>query len=198
MIFRRYWTGRARRRAGLSLLELLLALAGVALIGAALVAMLGAVTYGTQRQHDLQKLVAQRQAVTERIETAVRNAEAVLEVDEDYIVLWQEDHHDEGEVNEDEVQRIERHDDETLVNYHPEEDDSDGGVLTGPIGLVTETFADDGTLVPELWSRGVPRFDPALDADQPREARLVIYRIRLEADETSTAITSAAALRNRD
>ena len=64
--------GTMRRHAcrGLTLLELLLALAGTAVIGTAVAAMLTGVAYGTTADKDMRSLITRQMALRARVEAA--------------------------------------------------------------------------------------------------------------------------------
>jgi type II secretory pathway pseudopilin PulG len=185
----------------MTLLELLLALAGTALIGAAIVGMLTAVTYGAQREKQLQAIVAQRQAVVHRIDAAVRSAKEVRDVAADTIVLWAADTNGDGKASTDELTVI-RHnaEDNTLTAYYGQADQSTLLSDLVIVGSLIDTLADMLTgpeFTAERWAEHCTDWSVSLDADNPTDAHLVSHRLTLERGEMQEIAISAAHLREK-
>ncbi|MEM6552778.1 MAG: type II secretion system protein [Planctomycetota bacterium] len=79
---------RAARRRGLTLVELLLAISGVVVIGAAIVAMLTSSAYATDEANDIRALVVRHKATSARLAANIRESKQVLANGADYLVLW--------------------------------------------------------------------------------------------------------------
>ena len=90
MMRRRVFSHRSHR-AAMTLVELLLAVAGIAIIGAALTAMLVATTYATTDRLDVRAVVVKQKVLAARITAAIRGSRMVLAQGSEYLVLWMED-----------------------------------------------------------------------------------------------------------
>lgn len=77
-----------RRRRGLTLLELLLALSISALVAGSLVAMLDAVAVGTTRRGDIRSTLVVAGGISTRLNAYLTPSNALLDVAEDGFVLW--------------------------------------------------------------------------------------------------------------
>jgi type II secretory pathway pseudopilin PulG len=184
-------------RRGMTLLELLLSLAGLGLIGATITAMLAAVSYGTQSEKHMQALIIKRQAVVGRIDDAVRDAREVIDTDTGELVLWMSDDNGDGEAGTGELLVI-QHDpsNNRLMAYHGQEDQSVsltnllGGVLDALDRLLTGPEFE-----PERWADGVTDWSVTLDDENnPRQARLVSHRVTLTKGQMQEQAISAAAV----
>ncbi|MEM6392557.1 MAG: type II secretion system protein [Planctomycetota bacterium] len=79
---------RIARRRGLTLVELLLAISGTVVIGAAIVAMLTSSAYATDEANDIRALVVRHKATSARLAANIRESKQVLAAGADYLVLW--------------------------------------------------------------------------------------------------------------
>jgi len=171
---------------GLTLLELILALATLGLITAAIAAMFSAIGHATRQRDELRRLTVQKQAVSARLEQVIRGARATLEVNDDSLTLWTKDVDKDGEVDDTERLRIERTDDAELMSYTP----GDRGLL----GLSLLGGSSDSER--RLWARGVADWTPRISTNDERDARLVTYHLTLEAGALRDETTAAVALRS--
>lgn len=183
---------------GLTLLELLLALAGTAVIGTAVAMMLAGVAYGTQADKDMRTLITRQMALRARLEAEIRESHRVLDQGMGYVILWGEDLDDSGTPNKTELQVIEL--------------DAGTGVITryAPAALiadaeygfdddfrtVTDGYNGDATFPGERWASEVASLSFTLDNADPQLARLVAFRIGLTGGEIPDTAIGAAALRN--
>jgi len=194
-------THQQLRARGLTLIELLLALAGMALIGLAIVSMLFAVSYGTNSDKDMRNLVAQRMALRARITASVRESQMVLEHGDGYLVLWIGDGDENGKPNLDEIQLLELDAvNNQLLNYAVTSE-----LLSSPVYEFTDDFATElgrikgGSNFPaRRWADGVEGLDLTLDDADAQSARMVSYRLTLRGGQMSDVAIGAAALRNRE
>jgi len=93
--------------AGLTLLELLLALAGMAFVGTAGTALLVGVVYGTSTDQDMRSLITRQMALRARLEARVRESLLLLDSGGDYMILWSSDLNEDGLPSKAEIQVIE-------------------------------------------------------------------------------------------
>lgn len=192
----------ARRDRGLTLIELLMALAIMALIGSTIAGMLSAVAYGTSADSDVRKLVARNKMVAMRINAAVRGSQMVLDagssVSGDWVVLWGRDLDENGEPSLLEIR---------LLEY-----DSAAGALssyTAPAGTsdVLYTTADDFDAITntlrgtadfpeERWGNDAAGFEISLDQSDPQAAKTLSYRLSLTAGNLTDVTVGTVLLRN--
>jgi Tfp pilus assembly protein PilE len=196
--------GARRSAAGLTLVELLLALAVTGMVAAAVAGMLLAVSTGTSQRTDMRGLVVKQRALSGRIHASVRNAKMVLAQGQDYLVLWTGDPSDSGSPNLAELRLIERTEDGRLISYaaafpeHWNQAQVDAAntsfALNDDFRAVTNQLkADNPYFVGELWATGVNSWIITLDAGVPQHSRLVSYRLVLRAGGGATAGASGQA-----
>lgn len=183
---------------GLTLLELLLALAGTAVVGAAVTMMLTGVAYGTQSSKDLRTLVTKQMALRARIEAEVRESQTILDQGVGYLILWGEDADDSGTPNKSEIQVIELDAGaETITRYAPADGIADVEyALADDFRAVTDAYKGDSTFPGERWGTEVSSFAITLDDADPQLARFVSFRLGLRGGEVSATAIGGAALRN--
>ncbi len=197
-----------RHRAGLTLLELLLALSITSIVGLAVTAMLAATSYGTDSEHDMRALLVRHTAATARISAAVRSCKQILAQGDGYLILWQADPNANNKPDRTEIQHIECDDatDEILsyTTVFPDAwsqtqiDAADTEYeLTDNFVTITAALKSGTYFPPERWAAGVTALDLALDQSDPLAANRVSYRITLQAGDLTDTAIGAAALRTR-
>ncbi len=189
---------RSGRGVGLTLVEMLMALAITALIGAAIASMLSAVTYGTNSSKDIRSLVVKNKTLSSRITAAVRGSGQLLDAADGYVVLWTKDLNDSGVPDLLELQRIEL-DSVTneLTSYTPVSGTADVVyALTDDFDAVTAALIGSGDLEGALWATGVTRWDVAVDDADPLEAGLMSFQLTLDAGSLSDVSVCAVSLRD--
>ena len=90
---------RLRHSAGLTLVEMMMALGLTALITAAVASMMVTVSHGVSSRSDIRSLVIRQKTVTGRIASIIRESEAVMASGDDYLLLWTYDENDDGAAN---------------------------------------------------------------------------------------------------
>ncbi|MFI4859903.1 MAG: hypothetical protein ACIAXF_04380 [Phycisphaerales bacterium JB063] len=189
----------ARRATGLTLIELMLALAGISLIGSAIASMLVAVSYGTQADKDLRGLITKQMALRSRLSAALRESTMVLEHGAGYVYLWEHDADGSGTPNLSEITLVEFDaDTQTLEVYRAPAAPSSDLEYDLSASFTTQTASVRATadFPATRWASGVEAFETTLDHDEAQSARLVGYRFTLLAGEESDEVVGAAALRN--
>jgi len=183
------------RRRGMTLLELMLALAGTALIGAAVAGMLTAVSYGTDADKDLRALVVRNQVLAGRISAAIRGSDDLLAAGDGLLVLWVEDTNDDGLPSAAELRRIER-DPATrrVLVYDPTDAAADTVyALDDDFAAATAVLIAEGGMTATVWGTEVTGWAVSLDDPDPRAAVLVTHTLELtEGDLADTRVFTAA------
>ena len=92
-----------RRRRGLSLIELMLALMVTALIAGAISGMMGAVTTGVSTRKDTRTVMVRANAAATRLAAYIAPSRCVLDAADGVLVLWLDDARESGTVHATEV-----------------------------------------------------------------------------------------------
>lgn len=191
-------TARARRRAGLTLVELMLATAGTAMIGAAIVSMLTAISYGTNSTKDMRALVIRHKALAARVTAAVRGSCMVLEADTDYLVLWAYDADESGTPDLLEIRRI-SYDaaTDTVTSYVAVDGTTDVSyTFDTDFETTTDALISADTMAGSVWASGVSQWATSLNDDDEQAATLVSYEFQLTHNDMTDWGIGAVALRN--
>lgn len=189
---------RQRSRPGLTLLELMLALAGTAVVGAAIAAMLSAVTYGTSSKRDLRALVARGKTATGRLDAAVRGSRRVLDQGDGYIVLWTRDLDESDSPDLLELRRIQFDAaGNRILSYTAPDGTTDVAYTLGDdFATITQDLIDAGTMTGELWVKDASALQITLDDVDAQSAELVSYRVTLTTGDLSDTAIGVVHLRN--
>lgn len=195
-----------RRLRGLTLVELLLALAITALIGAAIAAMFFAVSYGTSSRNDLRGLVVRQRTLTARLDASVRGSAQILAAGGDYVVLWMGDSRANKAPDLSELRRIEYDSaGKTLISYkavfpagwtQAAIDAADTSyALTADFNAVTKALKGNSLWPSETWMTNVTEAALTYNNASASSATLVSYRFTLGSGTTAAPVAGAAALR---
>jgi len=189
----------ACRSRGFTLVELMMALAITALIGAAVTAMMFGVSHGTNESKDVRGLALRCKAINARLSACIRTARAVLDADDDRLILWTGDANDNGLPDLSEVHRIARDTDTgDLTSYTFADDGTDVEHQLGDdFDTATTNAIDSGDMTGAVWAQAVSGFDITLDDSTAQSADLVSFRLTLVAGNLSDVTINAAALRNK-
>lgn len=193
-------TPRARRASsGLTLVEMLMALAITGLIGAAIASMLSAVTYGTSSSKDIRSLVVKNKTLSARITAAVRSSAQLLDADDGYVVLWTKDLNDSGQPDLLELQRIELDTDtDELTSYTPASGAVDVAydIDTDDFDSVSTALIGSGDLEGALWATGVTQWTVDTDEADPLDAELISFQMTMGAGSLADTSIHAVSLRD--
>jgi hypothetical protein len=200
----------SRRRAGLTLVELLLALASTGLIAAAVAALMVSVSYGSSSRNDLRSLVVKSKTLTGRLNSTLRGAAAVLDLDTDSqaLLLWTGDTRSDALPNISELKLLELDADTGTVRcYSPNlptnlsdeqlEAQDLSYALDSNFNTIAQTLKSNGSLAPAAWATGVRQWQFTLNTAAAADASLVSFRITLTNGHLTNEVIGAAALRNR-
>jgi len=184
---------------GLTLVELLMALAITALIGAAVASMLTAVTYGTDSSRDIRTLVVKNKTLSSRLTATIRQSAQLLDADDEYVVLWTKDLNASGAPDLLELRRIELDPvTDELTDYTPDPSATDVAydLASDDFEAVTNTLITDGDLVGTLWATDVTGWEVDLDNADAQSAELVSFRLTLASGGLSDTSVNAVSLRD--
>ncbi len=199
------------RQRGMTLVELMLALAGTALVAAAIFALTSALAAGSESRTDLRELTVKHKAVAARLTAAVRQSSMVLDKGDDWVLLWVYDERDDDEPNPSELQLIERGGDDVLSSYvlawPPLWTEEMIAAADIPLPLDTDWPAAIAGLKalsdpnqPRLdrtdWATRITSFDIALEKPDVQSARFLDFRIGVQANALQDMAIGAATLRN--
>lgn len=195
-----------RRRSGLTLIELMLALAVTAVIGAAIAAMLGAVSRGVASSQDVRSMVTRHKVLEARLAASIRGSGSVLFASTDRLVLWAGDTNPDGQPNLSEIRRIERDAQGHLWSYRASFPAGWSAVqiaaadvaypLASDFDAVTSALKTDSLFPGEKWMTGISALGFTLNKSPAQSATLVSYRATLVAGDQSSVAIGAAAMRN--
>jgi len=183
---------------GLTLLELLLALAGTAVVGTAVAAMMAGVTYGTAVDKDMRTLITRQMALRARVEAEVRESLQLLDSGSDYLILWSGDDNEDGKPSKAEIQVIE-YDAvmDRVMRYAPAPLITDVDyVLTDDFRTATNSYKGDATFPGERWAEQITSLSITLDNIDPQSAKLVSFRFGMAGGEVPYTGIGAATIRN--
>jgi len=184
---------------GLTLVEMLMALAITGLIGAAIASMLSAVTYGTSSSRDIRSLVVKNKTLSTRITASIRESAQVLDAADGYVVLWTNDLNASGVPDLLELQRIELDTGTNeLTSYTPDPSAIDVAydLAIDDFDAITTALIGSGDLVDELWATGVAQWAVSVDTVDPLDATLVSFQLTLDAGGMSDTSVTAVSLRD--
>ncbi len=186
------------RYLGLTLVEMLMALAITGLIGAAIASMLSAVAYGTSSSRDIRSLVVKNKALSARITAAVRGSAQLLDAADGYVILWTKDLNGSGVPDLLELQRIELDGvTDELTSYTPASGVTDVAYdIADDFDAITTALIGSSDLEGVLWATGVAQWVVTVDDVDPLEAGLVSFQLTLDAGGLSDVSVNAVSLRD--
>lgn len=196
-----------QRAAGMTLVELLLAMSVTAMITLAAGGMLTAVTYGAGERTDLRGLVVRQELISHRLAAAIRASRQVLDSDRDQLVLWVSDTNNDQVAQLSEVRWIEYDSDDTAIsciklvfpsNWTPEQISAvDKDYVTGSSRSV-QTAALRNYLDSATWADQISDWLVSPGRSSVSQSTLVSYRVTftLSGKQPQTVI-GAAALRSQ-
>ena len=94
---------RRRRRRGLTLVELVLALSVTAMIAGAIASMMAAVSNGVKTRRDARSIIIRASAAHGRLDAYLSACRCLLEAGDDGVVLWLHDDRESGTIHASEV-----------------------------------------------------------------------------------------------
>ncbi len=166
---------RPRVRRGLTLVELVLALAATAFIGLAVATMLNAVAYGSQSGTDTRDLVPRHRVLSARLADAVRHARQVVDQTDTTLVLWTDDANDNDDYDSDEIAWIEYDGAADEITFATATDTHTPATITlGDLATTKTALSGAGELDEQVWGRDVSAFTFSVDA-APIATQLVTW-----------------------
>ncbi len=191
-----------QRSRGMTLVELLIGLAVVAMIGAVVAVLMTAVAYGTESQREMRQVNTRLHVVATRLTAATRSSRMVLAEGEDYIVLWLADTDANGKPNLSELKRIERDEaTDTLLSYKAADDlsseqDTIYELDSTDFDAATRAKCGSSEFPQTLLASTVTAWDIDLSDSNPQDARLVSYRLTVAINGVQNTLAATASLRN--
>lgn len=183
---------------GLTLLELLLALAGTAVVGSAVAMMLTGVAYGTTADKDMRALITRQMSLRARLEAEIRESLIVLDAGSDYLILWSGDDDEDGLPSKAEIQVIE-YDPvmDRVMRYAPAPLITDESYdLAADFRTTTNSYKGDTSFPAERWAERINSFAVSLDHLDPQSAKLISFRFGMSGGEVPYTGIGAASIRN--
>lgn len=193
---------RSRSRRAFTFLEVLIALAITAMIGAAVSTMLLSVSVGTRQRSDLRRNSVRAKVVAARVGAALRSSRLVLASADDALVLWMGDTRANGVPDLSELVRLEW-DSEGLELWSYTAPETLAMMadttytLTDDFDSITFDLAGGVTFPGQRWGTGISQWSTTLDEPVPQRADIVHYTFVVSGAETSMTIDQSAALRSR-
>jgi type II secretory pathway pseudopilin PulG len=197
-----------RRARGLTLVELMLALGLTGIIGAAAAAMLVSVSYGTSSRTDIRRVLVKHKTLATRLAASARGSRQVLDAGDGWLMLWTIDADGDEQPNVSELQYVEFNAETGELRSHRAEfpggwtqdqiDAADTAYDTGADWTsVAESLIEQTYFPGALWATGISDLTITLDSGQTTAARLVSFRVTVDAGDLSETAVTSAALRNR-
>lgn len=196
---------RCRRRCarGLSLVEVIMALAIAAMISAGVSSLLFAVANGTQDRQEVRRRNVKAEVLATRIDGAIRASAMLLGRDNRAIVFWVSDSRENQVVNLSELLRIEYDASAKQIRACrapadlAEAADIAYNLKTTDFLAVTASLSGSSTFPRQIWGQDISGWDTGPNRPT-QETRLIYYGMTLQFPGASPAtIRSAVALRGR-
>ena len=191
---------RAPRRAGYTLVELLLALSLLAVIGVVVSSVLFSFCRGTENRQDLRRRNLSAEVACGRIDTAVRGCGMLLACGEEFLVLWAGDSRANRLPNLSELRRIEWDQPSGEIRSYAAVGLADADdlayELTADFAAITASMTGSPSFPFQPLAAGVRGWEVALPPE-PQSARLVGYRLTLGVDAGIYTVRSSSALRGQ-
>ena len=191
------YPGSAARCRGVTLVELMLAMTITAIIGLTVSAMLAAASYGTSSSRDLRELVVRSKTLGSRINAAIQQADRVLAIGDDFIVLWTDADRD-GEPSLHELRRLTFDSEQGRLTAAAAAADapSTAWTLDDDFKAITDALMAGNDFPARVWASRVSHWQITPDASDPQAIRLISHRLTLTAGDLHESSIHAAALRN--
>ncbi|MEM7681019.1 MAG: hypothetical protein AAF288_03595 [Planctomycetota bacterium] len=189
-----------RNRRGLTLLELLLASAGAALVAAGSLAMLNVAQYGQDDTHDFRKLAAARKAAHARLSASLRECRQVLDAGPSHLVLWRSDLDGDGAPNLLELRRLD-YDSvaQTITLYDPDPAATDVSYTPADdFETITDALLGGASMPGKTWVTDVDSFAATLDNATEADAAVVTLTLQITPGELADTIVVESALRTAE
>lgn len=201
---RRYIDQRPARRPrarGMTLAELILAIAGISVVAMAVVSMLFAVTSGSDEDKSVRSLAVEAKALSTRLNAAIRGSKRLLGESDTRLILWTRDADANGLVDLNEIRILDYATNTTRLSSSVVADDTPPAkydALATDFAAVVADLNTAGSLDATPWSNRVVGFAHSTDSpDDPTSATVLSYRLTLTHHNLIETVVYAAALRNR-
>jgi type II secretory pathway pseudopilin PulG len=191
---------RCRRRGGIMLIEVLLALASTAVVATAVASLLFTVASASRDRQDLRRQNVRADVLAGRLDAVIRSSSMLLGYDDKCLVLWVSDSRANGKPDLSELCRIEW-DPATrrLQSFRAPADLADADNTT--FGLATDFVAATQTLKGtaafpgETWATGVTAWSSRPAAAAAQDARMISYSVTVSTATGTATMPACASLR---
>ena len=187
------------RRTGMTIVELVLAIAITAVIGTAVASILFAFSYGSSAQSDHRGAMVTSELVTRWMSDAVSRSHMVLAQGSNYLVLWVADSNGNGQPELSELRRIEFDSTAmTLTSFKPPVNlasDTPYDLATTDFYGVTSALKGGASFPGQVWISATG-LTTVLDNANVQQAAYVGWRITLASGNTPITAIGGAMLRN--
>jgi prepilin-type N-terminal cleavage/methylation domain-containing protein len=187
--------------AGFTLLEMLVSLVIIAIVGAGVSSMMFAMANSVDYERQQRSALVKLRVLDTRVTGSIRAAQAVLDVGDDYIVLWTGDTRINGLPNLSELQRIERTAGNEVWSYRGSPaiaaDADTQYELEDDFGAITQSLKGSAGFPAERWCDNVTGWTVQLDQPDVLNARLVHYQITVQYEDHTETGSGAASMRSK-
>lgn len=195
--------GAHRVPAGVTLVELMLAMTATALIGLSVASMFYATAYATSSRKEARDVLVREKVVANHVNAAIRSSRAVLDHGDGHLILWLDDTVPNGAPDLSEIQRIEfdatAHE---LRSYRApldlDEADDVTFALTDDFDVVTGDYMGDASFPLTIWATNVVGLELTLDSADSLQVAMVGYRVDVLVGEMTDTLVGQAMLGNRE
>ena len=186
---------------GLTLVELMLALAITTVIGISLAGILYSASYGVSSQTGVRSACVVGDGLARRLSAAVSSSQMVLAQGNGYLVLWLADPAGRSSPHLSCLCRVAWNSDTRELHCYKAPAGLSGASdtqysLTGTdFNAVTQALEGTRDFPGQLWSNAVGGFSTSLDSVNPLQANLLSYSITVVQDDVSGTVVGSVALR---
>ncbi len=191
----------APRGGGMTLVELLLALAITGIVAGAASALVFAVSRGTDSRNDVRAFQIRQKTLDARLSAAMRSSRKVLAQSRNVLVLWTGDRDRNNQPNLRELVRIEFNPDtreitayQAPITLAPAVDTAYN--LTEDFEALTNKLKESTDFPGQRWATDVYAWSSTLDTPAPGDAHLVSYSVTLGLQDHRAVMVGAAGLRS--
>ncbi|HRP62083.1 MAG TPA: hypothetical protein PK400_02185 [Phycisphaerales bacterium] len=192
---------------GLTLLELLLALAVTAMVGAAIAAMLGAVTAGVITHRDSRAAMVQASAAQARLAAYILPSRCILAAGAGNLILWFNDQRASDTVHATEVRWLIYDSNQGVINvffvsfpadWEQIEKDLEDGEYPSNTNWMTllDTYMTKGWVAGFTLVDGLESVSLSLDHAQAQQARQATYRLGFASDSGEVVTLATGVIRD--
>ena len=187
-------------RYGLTLVELLLAIAGTAFVAAAVATMLQAAAYGTSSSKDMRSLVATNKRINSRLSAMIRSSRMVLQgqPSANWFILWHRDLDHSDTPNDNELRMVIFDQSAKRLAVLSPTDTSliNERMFTDNFQAIILSHSTNGAFDFVPWTEQMFSFSFDFDHSDPQQAQLLTCQFETQTGDMTNASIFTARLRN--